>query len=95
MKTWQAVVVGGVVVAGLLKAEDESPGATARSVAELRQAVTPVVQEGVGVVGDGVITVRNEASRQGLNPGAVFTPADPSTTGRDVEEIPGMDGTGG
>ena len=34
---WRAVAVGGVVVAALMQAEHEAPGATGRGAAELRQ----------------------------------------------------------
>ena len=67
---WRAIAVGGVVVAALMQAEHESPGATGRGVAELRGAVTPAVSEAVGAAGDAAIIARDELDRQGINPGA-------------------------
>jgi hypothetical protein len=62
-----------IVTAIVMQAEHESPGATQRGVQQGRQIVTPIVQEGVGVVGDGVIVARQELERQGVNPGALLT----------------------
>lgn len=75
---WRAIAVGGVVVAALMQAEHESPGATGRGVAELRGAVTPAVSEAVGAAGDAVIIGRDELDRQGINPGAVLGATDGS-----------------
>ncbi len=75
---WRAIAVGGVVVAALMQAEHESPGATGRGVAELRGAVTPAVSEAVGAAGDAVIIGRDELDRQGINPGAVLGSTDGS-----------------
>ena len=74
MKKAGAVVVAAVVTAALMTAERESPGATGRGTAELRQAVTPAVAEAVGALGDGVLVARSEAQRQGINPGAIIAP---------------------
>ena len=75
---WRAIAVGGVVVAALMQAEHESPGATGRGVAELRGAVTPAVSEAVGAAGDAVIIGRDELDRQGINPGAALGAKDGS-----------------
>ena len=77
MKTWRAVLVGGVVVAALMQAEHEAPGSTGRGAAGLRQAVTPAVAEGVGAASDALTIARQTAADQGLNPGALLAP--PST----------------
>lgn len=76
---WRAIAVGGVVVAALMQAEHESPGATGRGVAELRGAVTPAVSEAVGAAGDAAIIARDELDRQGINPGAVLGSTDGSS----------------
>lgn len=85
---WRAIAVGGVVVAALMQAEHESPGATGRGVAELRGAVTPAVSEAVGAAGDAAIIARDEMNRQGIDPGAVLGSAsDPATDSRDADGI--------
>lgn len=83
---WRAVAVGGVVVAALMQAEHEAPGATGRGAAELRNAVTPAASEVVGAAGDAVIIARDEIDRQGINPGAVLG-SGPSIDDRDADGI--------
>ena len=86
---WRAIAVGGVVVAALMQAEHESPGATGRGVAELRGAVTPAVSEAVGAAGDAAIIARDEMDRQGINPGEVLgsNGAAAATDSRDADGI--------
>jgi len=74
MKTWRAVAVGGLVVAALMQAEHEAPGATGRGAAGLRSAVSPAVAEGVGAASDALTIARETAAAQGLNPGALLSP---------------------
>lgn len=83
---WRAVAVGGVVVAALMQADHEAPGAVGRGAANLRAAVTPVVSESVGAAGDAVIIARDEIDRQGINPGAVLG-SSPSIDDRDADGI--------
>ena len=78
MKTWRAVVVGGFVVAALMQAEHEAPGATGRGAAGLRAAVSPAAAEAVGAASDALTVARQTAAAQGLNPGALLAP--PATT---------------
>lgn len=84
---WRAIAVGGVVVAALMQAEHESPGATGRGAAELRNAVTPAMSEVVGAAGDAVIITRDEIDRQGINPGAILGSPTPAADSRDVDGI--------
>lgn len=67
------IAVAAIVTAIVMQAEHESPGAVARGTQQGRQIATPVVAETVGAVGDAVLVARNEAARQGLNPGALLT----------------------
>lgn len=85
MKKAGAIAATALVVAVVMQAEHESPGATARGAAELRQQVTPVVAEGVGAVGDGVLIARAEAQRQGVNPGALLSP--PTTVAQGLPDL--------
>lgn len=75
-KKWGAIGLAVLVTAVVMKAEEESPGSTARGAAELRDAATPVISEAVGAGGDVVLIARDEANRQGLNPGGMFQPTD-------------------
>ena len=79
MKTRTAVLIGGLVVAALMKAEQESPGATGRGAQELRQAVTPALAATVGAASDAVLVAREEIGRQGINPAAILST--PTTAG--------------
>lgn len=89
----RGIIIGGVVVAALLQAEHESPGATGRATAELRGAVTPAASEVIGTAGDAVIIARDEATRQGIDPTAILS--QPDTTTRDADGIAGVDDEGG
>lgn len=69
---WGPVVVGGLVVAALMQAESESPGATGRAAQTLRSAASPAVSEVVGAAGDAVLITRDELERQGIDPTGVL-----------------------
>lgn len=86
MKLWHAAVLGGAVMLSLNQAENESPGATGRAAANARAAVSPLAAEAAGALGDAVSVVRDEASKQGVNPTGVFT--QPTVDARDFESIP-------
>lgn len=77
------VVVAVIVAASLMKAEDESPGATGRGAQQLRNAVSPAVSEAVGAAGDGVLILRDELERQGIDPTNVLQ--DPATVDEGAE----------
>jgi hypothetical protein len=96
VKTATAGMAGGLVVAALLTAESNAPGSTAGGAHQLRTAIVPAAGEVLGAAGDAVLQVRAEANRQGLNPGAVFAPPDPSLTepGPQVTAPPGSLGGG-
>jgi hypothetical protein len=95
-KKWGPMMAAVVVTAVVLQADHESPGAGARGAASLRDTVTPIVSEMVGGAGDAVLVVRDEAERQGLNPGAVLSgPSvadEPNMNPRDVTELPPLEG---
>lgn len=78
-KTARSVIVGGLVVAALMHAEQESPGATGRGAAELRGAVVPAATEVLGAAGDAVLAARSELGKQGINPAAILST--PTTAG--------------
>lgn len=80
---WRAIAVGGLVVAAVMQAEHEAPGATGRGAANLRSAVTPAVSEAVGAAGDAVIIGRDEIDRQGINPGAILGSTEQPATADD------------
>jgi hypothetical protein len=90
----RGIIIGGFVVAALMQAEHEAPGATGRGAAELRGAVTPAASEAVGAAGDAILVVRDEASRQGINPAAILAQPDAAAT-RDADGIAGVDDQGG
>lgn len=79
------IVVAVIVTAALMSAERESPGATGRGAAELRGAVTPAAAEVLGAAGDAVLSARQEAQRQGLNPGALLST--PTTQAQGLPDI--------
>jgi len=79
MKTRTAVLIGGLVVAAVMQAEQESPGATGRGADGLRQAVTPALAATVGTASDAVLTARQALATQGINPGAILST--PTTAG--------------
>jgi hypothetical protein len=86
----KGLIVGGLVVAALMQAEHEAPGSTGRGAAELRNAVAPAASEAIGAAGDGVLIVRDELSRQGIDPTAVLQ--DPATTEDGAREGEGING---
>lgn len=73
-RKWGAIGVAVAVTAVVMQADHESPGATARGAAELRDTFTPVVSEAVGAAGDVVLIGRDELQRQGVNPTGMFDP---------------------
>lgn len=89
---------GWIVAAGvgalLMQAQNDSPGVAQRTAANAREIVTPIASDVVGAGGDALLIVRDEASRQGINPGAIL--AQPGATqGRDGNGIAGVDDQGG
>lgn len=87
---YRGVIVGGLVVAALMQAENEAPGATGRGASQLRNAVAPAASEAVGAAGDGVLILRDELARQGVDPTAVLqAPATEEDTAREGEGING------
>lgn len=73
------IAVAAVVTAAIMQAETESPGATARGTAQVREAVVPAATQVLGAAGDAVLAARTELGRQGVNPGALLST--PTTAG--------------
>lgn len=83
-------IVGGLVVAAVMQAENESPGATGRGAQQMRNAVSPAVSEVIGAAGDGVLIARDELERQGIDPTGVLQ--DPAATEDPAREGDGING---
>lgn len=75
-KKWVPIVVTGGLVALAMRGEHDAPGSSGRAAADARNAGTPVVSELIGFLGDVLLIGRDEANRQGIDPTAVFKPAD-------------------
>lgn len=96
-RNWMAVVAAVAVTGSLMKAEEKSDGAIAEGTEEVRNDVVfPLLDGLVGGLGDAVLVVRDEAQRQGLNPGAVLSGPtvydQPDMNPRDVAELPPLAG---
>lgn len=73
---WLVPVVAASLAVLAVNGEHESEGSTGRAAATARDAATPFFSEVIGFLGDLLLIGRDEASRQGIDPTAVFQPSD-------------------
>lgn len=93
-RKWPGYLVAVGATAVILQAMNDSPDTVPKAASNLRAGATPIFSDIVGAGGDAVLILRDETSRQGINPTAILAAPDASST-RDANGIEGVDDTTG
>jgi hypothetical protein len=93
-KKWLGYLAAAGFAGLIVQTHNDSPESVPKASESLRAGVTPILSDLVGAGGDAVLILRDEVSRQGINPTAILVAPDVEST-RDANGIEGVDDTGG